>query len=123
MASNVALSHETAGSWDGCLVGTLETWALSDIITWLHQTHRCAMLRVGVGFGAGVIFFKHGQLYRCEWGALSGETALISLLGLSGGAFSLIQRDPPHALTNVFRPTAELLLQLAIAQDERVRHG
>lgn len=108
--------HET-----GCLVGTLETWPLADIITWLHQSQRTAMLRVGIGLDAGVLFFKHGELYRCEWGSYGGEQALIGLLNIQSGSFSLIQREPPIARPNIFRPTPELLLQLAVAHDERAR--
>jgi hypothetical protein len=122
MSSNVALDH-SAQSWDGCLVGTLETWPLTDIIMWLHQTQRSGMVRIGVGMGAGVLFFKHGDLYRCEWGELIGEEALLSLLGLREGAFSLIQRDPPDASPNIRQPTAELLFQLTVARDERNRLG
>src|SRR5687767_5104583 len=40
---------------DTCLVGTLESWPLSEICTWLHLTQRSAMLRVGVGLEAGIV--------------------------------------------------------------------
>ncbi|MEE8409929.1 MAG: DUF4388 domain-containing protein [Myxococcota bacterium] len=107
--------------WENCLVGSLETWPLADVILWLHQGGRSAMVRVGVGINAGVLFFVNGHLFRAEWGHLKGEQALIALLGLTHGAFTLIQRQPPDARPNIIRPTAELLLQLAVAQDERSR--
>ncbi len=47
------------------LMGALETWPLVDIILWLYQTRRSAMLRVGLGLGAGVLFFREGNLFRC----------------------------------------------------------
>jgi hypothetical protein len=121
MQSNATSERRTHQHWDNCLVGTLETWPLADVVLWLHQTQRTGMVRVGSGIDAAVLFFKHGQLYRVEWGALAGEQALISLLGLARGTFTLIQREPPAARPNVARPTAELLLQLAVAQDERNR--
>lgn len=121
MQMNVDNHSAESNPWDNCLVGSLETWPLSDVILWLHQGGRSAMVRVGVGIHAGVLFFRHGQLYRAEWGHLAGEQALIALLGLTHGTFTLIQRMPPEARPNIVRPTAELLLQLAVSQDERNR--
>jgi hypothetical protein len=103
---------------DVSLVGTLETWPLVDIITWANQSQRTGMLRIGLGLNAGILFFKDGDLYRVEWGGLAGEQALLALLSIRGGSFSLIQRDPPLASRNIRRPTPELLLQLAVSQDE-----
>ena len=121
MHMNVDNLSAESQQWDNCLVGSLETWPLSDVILWLHQGGRSAMVRVGVGIHAGVLFFMNGHLYRAEWGHLAGEQALIALLGLTHGTFTLIQRTPPEARPNIRRPTAELLLQLAVAQDERSR--
>ena len=108
---------------DVSLVGTLETWPLVDIMTWANQSHRTGMLRIGLGLNAGVIFFREGEAYRVEWGGLTGERALLALMSVRAGSFSLTQRDPPFATANVRRPTAEILLQLAVAQDERTRAG
>ncbi len=104
-----------------CLVGTLETWSLQDIILWANESHRTGMLRIGMGLEAGVVFFKEGDVFRVEWGKLNGEQALMALLGVHSGSFSLMQRDPPMAVPNIHRPTAELMLQLAVGQDERTR--
>ena len=112
-------SHEEAK--DTCLVGTLDSWPLSEICTWLHLTQRSAMLRVGVGLEAGVVFFNGGELYRAEWGTLTGEQALLALLDVGNGSFALIQRDVPMPHPNVRTPTAELLLRCAISKDERAR--
>ena len=119
MQSN--LTHLEQREWNNCLVGTLETWSLADVVLWLHQTNRTALVRVGTGLNAGVLFFRSGQLYRCEWGMLNGEAALVALLSLRQGSFSLMQRDPPDALANIHRGTGELLLQIAVAQDHAAR--
>jgi len=121
MQTQQTQSDAKAERWTNCLVGTLETWPLSDIILWLHQSRKTAMLRVGLDIRAGVLFFSNGELYRVEWRQRSGEEALIGLLNLTAGPFSLIQRAPPYAQPNIRRPTSELLLQIAVAQDERAR--
>ena len=108
-------AHET------CLVGTLETWPMEDVLLWLHISQRTAMLRVGAGLDAAVVFFKEGQLYRAEWGQMMGEQAVLALLELKAGSFALIQREVPCPRPNIATPTAELLLQCAISRDERGR--
>jgi len=108
---------------DVSLVGTLSTWPLIDIILWANESHRTGMLRIGAGLQAGVLFFKDGDLFRVEWASLFGEQALLALLAIRDGTFSLIQRDPPLATPNIQRPTAELLLQLAVTQDETALAG
>src|SRR5688500_11160800 len=90
-ASSSRLSAE-----DTCLMGDLMRWPLPDLLLWLHKTGRSAMLRIGVGLNAGIIFFKHGHLYRVEWGHLQGTEALWHLLHLQQGLLSLIQRDLPE---------------------------
>ena len=111
----------TTTDFDTTLIGQLETWPLPDVLVWLNQTRRTAMLRVGIGLSAGVIFFEDGHLYRAEWGELAGEHALLALFGLQGGSFALIQREIPCPRPNIFRQTPELLLQCAIALDEMRR--
>ena len=123
MQSQDLPSAATSVGTDTCLMGYLETWPMSEIVLWMHQTRRTGMLRVGAGFGAGVLFFRAGELYRCEWGQLSGEQGLLALLEVQRGAFSLIQREPPYALANITRPTSQLLLQIAVSGDEHVRAG
>ncbi len=108
-------------SADNCLVGTLSTWPLADLLLWMHQSRRSAMVRIGSGLDAGVIFFREGTLFRCEWGSRHGEEALIALLDVEDGSFSIIQRQIPEARPNVRRATPELLLQCAVAKDERRR--
>jgi hypothetical protein len=119
MVSNAACDPTAVQPWDGCLVGTLETWPLADMVQWLHQTHGSAMIQVGLGTEAGILCFSQGDLYRCEWGDLVGEEAVMALFALQSGTFSLIHRDlPKTAVPNISLPTAELLFQLAIARGE-----
>ncbi len=117
MSDQCSVTREVP-SLDSCLVGTLSAWPLADLLLWLHQSERTAMLRVGMGLEAGIIFFRHGQVYRCEWGGIKGEQALIGLLGLADGSFTLIQRAIPDVRPNIARSTPELLLQCAVALDE-----
>ena len=116
-------SHEerTDNRWDSCLVGNLETWPLAELVLWLHQTGRTAMVRVGGGLDAGVLFFKEGRLFRAEWGKMAGEEAFHALLNVGVGSFQLIQREVPDARPNIRRPTAELLFETAVRVDEDAR--
>lgn len=116
-------SVTTQDPWDTCLVGSLDVWPLPDLLLWLHQTGRTAMVRIGSGLSAGVIFFSRGRMFRCEWGKQRGEQALMGLLVLREGSFALIQRGIPEARPNIVRPTAEVLFQCAVAIDEQARQS
>lgn len=117
--SEISSILDSKAQGETCLVGTLETWPLSDLLLWLNKTGRTAMVRVGVGLEAGVIFVSNGLAFRCEWGRYSGQEALFGLLSLDHGVFSLIQRDVPRPRPNIFVPTEHLLLQFAVYSDER----
>lgn len=119
MTSETRLEHTENHA--SSLVGTLDSWPVPDLLVWLHQTQRTAMVRIGAGLDAGIIFFSHGELYRCEWGQLTGEQALYHLLQVKAGTFTLIQREFPQAAPNVHRSTPEVLLQSAVLIDERHR--
>ena len=97
----------------GSMVGTLDTWPLTDILVWLHENRRTAMLRIGDGLDAGVVFYREGHLYRAEWGRMMGEEALTTLLGTESGSFSLMLRDIADARPNIRLETHEVLLRLA----------
>jgi hypothetical protein len=102
-----------------CLVGQLETWPLEEILLWLYQSERSAVLRIGTGREHAMLLVRAGQLSRVEWGARMGEDALIALFGIPAGAFNLMLRQPPDARPNILRPMPELLLQVALAYDDR----
>jgi hypothetical protein len=100
------------------MMGDLETWPLTDLLVWLHQSRRTAVVRLGSGPDAGAIFMQDGELLRCEWHHLRGEEALIGLMGMKRGSFALVQRAVPEVQPNIRRSTPELLLQCTIALDE-----
>lgn len=115
----ITTSTHTASSDDrSCLVGQLEAWPLEEILLWLFQSERSAVLRIGTGREHAMLMVRHGHLSRVEWGARMGEEALIALFGLPVGAFNLMLREPPDARANVLRPTPELLLQCTFAHGE-----
>ena len=112
-------THTTSHDDRSCLVGQLETWPLEEILLWLYESERSAVLRIGTGREHAMLMVRKGHLWRVEWGARGGEDALIALFGLSAGAFNLMLREPPDARANIKRPTPELLLQCTLAYDER----
>jgi hypothetical protein len=102
---------------DGCLVGTLSAWPLPDLLLWLYDTRRTAMVRIGSGFGAATLFLDEGVLFRCEWGHLEGRDVLEHVFALDEASFCVIQRDFPHPPPNFFLPQSDLLRRCR----ERVR--
>jgi hypothetical protein len=114
-------THTSSATTDdrSCLVGQLETWPLEEILLWLYQSERSAVLRVSTGREHAMLLVRGGHLSRVEWGTRMGEDALIALFGIPAGAFNLMLREPPDARANVLRPTPELLLQCTFAYDER----
>ena len=118
----VPTTHTAAASDDrSCLVGQLEAWPLEEILLWLYQSERSAVLRVGTGREHAMLLVRGGNLSRVEWGTQMGEEALIALFSMPAGAFNLMLREPPDARPNVLRPTPELLLQCTFAYDESNR--
>ncbi len=115
-------THSTASDDRSCLVGQLEAWPLEEILLWLYQSERSAVLRVGTGREHAMLLVRGGHLSRVEWGTRMGEDALIALFSMPVGAFNLMLREPPDARANVLRPTPELLLQCTFAYEESDRH-
>ena len=91
------------------LTGTLENWPLADMLWWLHQTRRSAVVTVGFGFVSGTIHVKQGNLFRCEWGVSQGELALGALLTMTRGAFSIASLDEPCPVSNIFGRTEDVI--------------
>ncbi len=118
MHMQTTLPTEAANSLDS-VRGDLATWPLADLLMWLHKTGRSAMLRIGEGLDAGVLFVLNGYLFRVEYANSTGEDALWLLMQLEHASFSLIQRDVPRPQPNVFLPTEQLLLQFSVSIDEQ----
>ena len=115
-------THSAASDDRSGLVGQLEAWPLEEILLWLLQSERSAVLRIGTGREQATLLVRGGHLSRVEWGARMGEEALIALFSIPVGAFNLMLREPPDVRANVLRPTPELLLQCTLAYDESGRH-
>ena len=69
------------------LMGHLDTWSLDEILLWLYESERSAMLRIGTGRDHAMLFVRHGHLTRVEWGTRFGEEALIALFGTPAATF------------------------------------
>jgi hypothetical protein len=92
-----------------CWTGSLQRGDIVELLHWMHDQRCTAMLRVGDGLSACVVFFRQGALYRCEWGELKGDDAVQSLMQLQDGHFLIIQRAFPEPPRNVGLPTPVLL--------------
>jgi len=112
------MTHETRDITG--MEGDLETFPLLDMLFWLHQTERSAVMRVTTNGRPAWIFFRRGQLYRCEWRTLRGVPALFALVLAETGSFWLSKRLLIEGSANIDVPTEELLFKCAILIDE---HG
>ena len=95
------IGRELADGSERTFGRTLEKWPLEVVLGCLHRHRRTAMLRVGQGMNAGVVFVRHGEVVRCEWSTLLGEEALLALLELRAGPLLVLQREIPAARPNV----------------------
>lgn len=91
------------------LLGDLNDWPLIEILEWIVQSRRSALVRVGTGLRASTVFIKSGQVFRVEHGGATGERALYGLVQVTDTRFQVLLRTPPDAHPNVLLPTAELL--------------
>lgn len=106
---------------DGGMQGDLDTFPLLGMLQWLHQTGRSVVMRVDTGGAPGWLFFKQGVLFRCEWRGLRGREAVMALLEVHHGTFWLSKRLLSTGAANISTPTSELLLDCAVALDEKRR--
>ncbi len=97
------------------LKGDLRSWSAFDILGWLVQSRRSALLIVGTGVGASKVFVRHGQIFRAEHGSARGEAALFTLLQQPEGEFQLLLRAPPDAHPNVLAQTEDILSRAVAA--------
>lgn len=100
------------------LVGELKEVSVEEILIWLYERRRSAMVRIGRGLKTSSIFVEAGEITRVEHDGAIGEEALFALLALESGAFQLLLRAPPDARPNVVEPT-DALLRAWFARVER----
>lgn len=100
---------QVADMTQDCWTGTLSQWTVVELLRWCHEGKRTAMVRVGKGLNCCVVFFREGNLYRCEWGSLRGDDAVMALMELDEASFYVIQRPFPEPPRNVGLPTEVLL--------------
>lgn len=118
-----AASGPVDGETEGCMVGDVRDWPILEMLYWLHRGNRSAMVRVGEGLDAAVIFVANGFVFRCEWGQWSGEDALARLVLVERAPFRLIQRDMPRPEPNILQNTESLLAGLLGMQGETTTPG
>lgn len=103
------------------LVGDFRDWPLHEVLSWLSHGRRSALLRVDQAIGRAHVFVRDGQIFRVEAGTETGEAALLTLLTVEKGPFTLMLRTPPDARCNFTLSTGEFLLQAAASMDEWYR--
>jgi len=83
--------------------------SLAGWLRWIHSNRSDAELRVRTpNGGSGSIWCSAGKIVDAEWGALTGEEALIAMLRLASGSVT-IDFDGVERPHRIVRPTHELL--------------
>lgn len=94
------------GSSRSCFKGDLQRWPLAELLQWLHVRQWTALVRVGRGLNAAVLFVDQGELIRAEWGDRRGWQALKALATGDASTFWVLRRDAlPRVRANVSGPT------------------
>ena len=114
------ITRQEEAEHDSSFTASAKDWLLVDLLIWLHKGHRTALVRVGTGLHAGVVFFDHGVLYRCEWDDKRGLDALLALCRLGDAELCVMQRQLSGPRANISDPTEEVLAQLQARLAARV---
>ena len=78
-------------------------------------------MRLDTSGAPGWIFLRDGIVFRCEWRGLRGAEALQALVEVEHGTFWLSKRLVSNGPANITTPTPRLLLECALAIDEKHR--
>ena len=90
---------------------------LQDVLQMECLGRKTSILAVSAGSQRGQIYIAQGEIVHAECGQLQGEMALYSLLGLSGGEFSLHPFSEPTRRT-ISGQYEFLLMEAARLRDE-----
>nr|MBA2564732.1 DUF4388 domain-containing protein [Gemmatimonadota bacterium] len=100
--------------------GSLETIEMLDILQLLNLGRKTGVLVLGVGSGAGRIWFDGGEIVAVEKADSTGEAAFRDLLALKRGAFRF-ETGPIRAERTLHKPTSALILDALRLEDESGR--
>lgn len=102
--------------------GMMQRVELNDVLQMECLARKSSVLTVSAGDRKGDIFICDGEIIHAQLGQLQGEMALYSLLGLSGGQFSLqsFSEPPRRTINGQFQ---FLLMEAARLRDETSQSG
>lgn len=97
--------------------GTALEVELFDYVQMVALSGRDKLVELRTPTGRGIIWFEHGDIVHCEYGAHKGETAFYKLLAVGRGVFKeVFFRDPPTR--TIMQSSTHLLMEAARQMDE-----
>lgn len=105
---------------DDGLEGNLATYPPWEVFESLGYAQRSGTLRVRTNTGGGLVRLTNGEAMRAEWGSLTGEQALLAMLGSKEGSFRFTASEAA-ADSGRPLPLRKLMLKSQWIEDERVR--
>jgi hypothetical protein len=92
--------------------------SLSDLVQMECLAGSRRVVRVTSGSNTGFLYFRAGSLVHAVARSLSGEAAVLDMLGWNEGAFEPVEREWP-AKDSIFAGWQSLLIRAAQMRDER----
>jgi CheY-like chemotaxis protein len=90
---------------------------LFDYVQMVALSGRDKLVELRTPTGKGIIWFEHGDIVHCEYGAHKGEAAFYKLLAVGRGVFNeVFFRDPPTR--TIMQSSTHLLMEAARQMDE-----
>jgi phosphate binding protein len=100
------------------MTGTLGAVSVHDLIQLTALNRQTCRVRVCAFEADGELSFQDGELVAASYGDLTGDDAVLALVGLTDASFELRTGPARPRPRNVTKPIAELLLEAARRTDE-----
>ena len=102
----------------GETTGEIVGFSLPDVIQINHQNRFSGCIAVESALGAGLLFFRDGEIIHAEQGKRTGEEAFYDVLGWPAGRYRL-QQNVTTTRSTIQKSSQHLLLDAARVLDER----
>lgn len=118
LADGTTLALGALGGPDG-MVGSLSHMSMTELFTTLEYNGKTGILSISHSDAEGKVFFKDGNIIRCEYKGLLNLEAIYRLLKLQEGVFEFVAKDLSSRPSEIPLTTQQILLEYARGLDKR----